>query len=133
MTELTRVLHVDDDDGVRDIVRIALETVGGIRVLSCSHPSEALELAEGFAPELLLLDVMLPGMDGPLLLRALRKKPSLASTVAVFMTAKALRGEHDALRAAGAIDVISKPFDPMRLAGTLKDIWRSAKLAGHDQ
>jgi CheY-like chemotaxis protein len=69
---------------------------------------------------------MMPGMDGPELLRALRAQPGLSLTPAVFMTAKALRDEIATLKGAGAVEVISKPFDPMQLADRLRDIWQDA-------
>jgi CheY-like chemotaxis protein len=83
-----------------------------------------------FHPDLLLLDVMMPEMDGPSTLRALRALPQTAAVPAVFMTAKVMPHEVAALRGLGAIEVVPKPFDPMTLAETLREIWRRRPLPG---
>lgn len=76
-----------------------------------------------FAPDLILLDVMMPGMDGPATLSALHALPETTSTPVIFMTAKVQKIEIENYRKMGAIDVIPKPFDPMTLAQTVRDIW----------
>ena len=126
MKELKRILHVDDEADIREIGKLALEAVGGFMVESCASGSEAVQKGPGFAPDLLLLDVMMPGMDGPATLRALREIIILKNVPAVFMTAKAQPSEIAALKDLGAVDVIVKPFDPMSLAQQLSDIWSRA-------
>jgi two-component system OmpR family response regulator len=120
---LRRILYVDDDDDLRSIAVFALEALGGFEVAACASGTEALARAAEFRPQLLLLDVMMPEMDGPAVLRALRGLPATAATPAVFMTA-AIRPEEVAeFVAGGAIDVIAKPFDPMTLPDTVRTAW----------
>ncbi|WP_455217888.1 response regulator [Kaarinaea lacus] len=125
-TKLTRILYVEDEPDIQAVAQIALEAVGGFTLKICNNGLEALREAVDFAPDLLLLDVMMPDMDGPTTLGELRKLPSLASTPAIFMTAKVQPHEVEELRALGAIDVIAKPFDPMNLSNQIKEIWKTA-------
>ena len=120
---LTRILYVEDDADIRSVAGFALEAVGGFVLAVCASGEEALAQAPGFAPQLLLLDVMMPGMDGPETLSALRALPGTEATPAVFMTAKVQPQEVARFRALGAIDVISKPFDPMTLSDEIRAIW----------
>jgi len=120
---LQRVLCVEDEADIRTVVQIALLDLGGMQLEVCSSGPEALAAAPGFAPDLILLDVMMPGMDGPATLAALRALPSFRATPVVFMTAKAQSHEVARYRQLGALDVIVKPFDPMTLAETLRGIW----------
>ncbi|MEB3337618.1 MAG: response regulator [Leptolyngbyaceae bacterium] len=120
---LTRILFVEDDSDIQSIARLALEMVGGFKVEICSSGTEALQAAPTFAPDLILLDVMMPGMDGLSTLKALRQMPEAIATPVVFMTAKVQTHEVTHYKALGALDVISKPFDPMTLATTIQGIW----------
>ncbi len=120
---LERILYVEDERDIQAVARIALETVGGFTLEVCSSGREALEKAEAFVPQLLLLDVMMPEMDGPTTLAALRKLPATASVPAIFMTAKVQPDEVRQYKEMGALDVIAKPFDPMALAGAIQQIW----------
>lgn len=121
--ELERILYVEDDDDIRSVASMALELIGGLQVAACSSGVEALARAEAFAPQLLLLDVMMPGMDGPATLAALRELPGCAATPALFMTAKVQPHEVMHYRSIGAFEVIHKPFDPMTLADDIRAIW----------
>ena len=123
-TILKRVLFVEDDPDIQTVARMALEAVGGFTVLGCSSGAEALEEVEAFAPDLILLDVMMPGMDGLETLQSLRLLPGAAAVPVVFMTAKVQAQEVSQYREAGAVDVIAKPFDPMTLPATVRSIWR---------
>lgn len=126
MSELTKILYVEDDTSIQLVAQLALEDVGGLQVSICSSGQEAIEAAPGFAPDLLLLDVMMPGLDGPSTLQALRQLTETATTPAIFMTAKVQVQEVDALRQLpGVIDVVSKPFDPMTLAEQLRQAWNN--------
>jgi CheY-like chemotaxis protein len=127
---LTRILYVDDDEDIRTVALFTLEMVGGFDVAGCGSGQEALARAAEFAPQLLLLDVMMPDMDGPAVLSALRLQPATADTPAIFMTAKVQPAEVARYRALGAIDVIAKPFDPMALPTTIRTIWAQAQDAG---
>ena len=120
---LQKVLYVEDDPDIREVAQLALELVGGLEVRMCASGEEAVAQAPGFAPDLLLLDVMMPGLDGPSTLARLREHPTLSSTPAVFMTAKVQPQEVAALRALGAIGVVAKPFDPMCLGDELRALW----------
>lgn len=117
---LPHLLCVEDDPDIRALIELALTTVGGMRVTSCSSGREALELAARLQPDLVLLDVMMPDMDGIETLRRLRADPRTAGLKVVFVTAKVQLHEVDAYRALGAIGVVAKPFDPMRLADDLR-------------
>ena len=120
---LERILYVEDDPDIREVARLALEVVGGLTILACESGEDALARLPGFAPDLLLLDVMMPGMDGPTLLRRLRAIDSSRNVPAIFMTAKMQPDEITDLERIGAIGVIPKPFDPMRLTDNVRTIW----------
>ncbi len=120
---LRKLLYVEDEADIRAVAQLALEAVGGFTVELCSSGEEALRRAPAFQPDLILLDVMMPGMDGPTTLQALRAVPALAATPAVFMTAKVQPAEIAHFKSLGALDVIAKPFDPMTLSETVRQIW----------
>ena len=121
--KLTRVLYVEDEPDIQAVAKLALEAVGGFTVEICGSGQAALERAPAFRPQLILSDVMMPGMDGPSTLRKLRELPQFADTPVVFMTAKVQPGEVAAYKAMGAVDVIPKPFDPMTLSDQVEAIW----------
>ncbi|WP_407293731.1 response regulator [Stutzerimonas zhaodongensis] len=123
MSELKRILHVEDDPSIQAVVKVSLEAIGGYQVQTCSSGSQALEEVEAFAPQFVLLDVMMPGMGGPETLTKLSERIDLSKVPVVFMTAKVQPSEIEHLRQLGAREVIVKPFDPMRLAGQIQAIW----------
>jgi len=123
MSEAFRVLMVEDDPDIRAVAHLSLTAVGGFTVLQCTSGAEALQQISAFAPHLVLLDVMMPDMDGPTTLLALRKLPCMIGIPVVFMTAKVQPQEVQAYRDLGAADVIAKPFDPMTLPSVLHGIW----------
>ena len=123
---LRRILFVEDDPDIQVVATLALESLGGFTVLACGSGAEALSRFPGFAPDLVLLDVMMPGMDGPATLRALRRLPAGGVPV-VFMTARVQAHEILQYREMGAVDVIAKPFDPMTLAEAVQTLWRSLR------
>lgn len=123
---LNTILYVEDEPDIRMVAQLALETVGGFTLKVCSNGEEAVQTGPGFKPDLLLLDVMMPGMDGPGTLAALRETPALKDTPVIFMTAKVQPGEIQQYRDMGALDVIAKPFDPMTLADQVRTIWARA-------
>jgi two-component system OmpR family response regulator len=121
---LTNILYVEDDPDIQAVAQIALEIVGGLSLKICSSGAEALAaINEGFNPDLLLLDVMMPNMDGPTTLAGLRQLPGTASTPVIFMTAKVQSSELDFYVSLGAIGVIAKPFDPMELSSQVRALW----------
>lgn len=121
---LQRILYVEDEPDIQAVARMALEAVGGFTLQVCSSGEEALQTAVEFAPDLLLLDVMMPGMDGPTTLQELRNLPDLENTPAVFMTAKVQPQEIEQFKSYGALDVIAKPFDPMALSSQITAVWQ---------
>jgi two-component system OmpR family response regulator len=123
MTTLKRILYVEDESDIRMVGKMALEAVGGFEVVACESGAEALAKAPSAKADLLLLDVMMPGMDGPTTLRALRETFAIADTPVIFMTAKVQPQEVAQYRALGAIDVIAKPFDPMQVSAQIHRIW----------
>jgi len=122
--ELQNIIHAEDEEDIRAIAQIALEDIGSFTVRYCANGCEVLEVVQEFTPDLFLLDVMMPKMDGPSALRELRKLPQFADTPAIFMTAKIQASEIEEYKALGAIDVIHKPFDPMTLAEDIKKLWK---------
>lgn len=120
---LQRVMHVEDDESIRAVAEIALTDVAEFELLSCDGGLSALAQVEAFAPQLILLDVMMPQMDGLQTLMELRKISLLAHTPVVFMTAKIQQAEKQQYLEAGAIAVIDKPFDPMRLGESLRSLY----------
>ena len=118
---MTRILYVDDEADIREVAELALELDPSFEVKSCESGAEALELVSNWKPDLILLDVMMPGMDGPAVLERLRALPATATTPVVFITARTQLREVAQLRALGAEGVIAKPFDPMTLAGQVRD------------
>ncbi|MDP4530115.1 response regulator [Alkalimonas delamerensis] len=123
MTELVRILHVEDDPSIQQVAKIALEAVGGFEVCSCSGGQQALQQFADFSPQLILLDVMMPGMDGPETLRQLQQRFDLSAIPVVFMTAKVQSHEVQSYKDLGAVDVVVKPFDPMTLSDRIRQIW----------
>jgi len=121
---LSRILYVEDDPDIREIVRMALETLGRFEVAACDSCADALSLIDEFSPELLLLDVMMPDVDGPATLRVLRERVSAESAPAIFITAKVEAGDIKRYREMGVLDVIIKPFDTMVLSGQIEQIWQ---------
>lgn len=120
---LDRVLYVEDDADIQEIARLALVDLGGLTVRVCSSGREAVEAFPDFDPQLILLDVMMPGMDGPTTLASLRALPGGANVPVAFMTAKVQAHEVSRYTDLGAIGVISKPFDPMKLADQVRTLW----------
>lgn len=111
-----RILHVDDEPDIHEIVDASLSLNPDFQVRACASGVDALATAAVWSPELILLDVMMPKMDGPTTLAELRKDPRTSEIPVLFMTARAQKREIEQFIAMGAQGVISKPFDPMTLA-----------------
>ena len=124
---LKRILHVDDDKDIRVIVQLALEVVGDFELLQFADGPSAIEAVTGFSPELLLLDVMMPGMSGNEVWKAIADDPSIEPIPVIFFTAKAEDNFSKQLVTDGALAVITKPFDPMKLADDIRAIWESRR------
>lgn len=123
MSALNSILYVEDDGDIQTVAQIALEIVGGFQLRTCSSGKEALREAATFVPDLLLLDVMMPEMDGPTTLEGLRKCANTSNTPVIFMTAKVQATEVAYYKSLGALGVIAKPFDPMSLATQVRKLW----------
>jgi two-component system OmpR family response regulator len=122
--QLERILYVEDDADIREVASMALEVVGGFEVLACESGQEALQRVEVFKPQIIVLDVMMPEMDGPATLKCLQADPLTAAIPVIFMTAKVQPGEIAEFLSLGARDVVAKPFDPMTLSDSLRRIWK---------
>ncbi|WNG39068.1 response regulator [Archangium minus] len=117
---IRKVLLVDDEDDIRTIGHLSLSRVGGWQTVLAASGAEALTKAAAEQPDLILLDVMMPGMDGPTTLVQLRAQASTAKTPVIFMTAKIQKQEVTRYLELGAVGVIGKPFDPMTLPAEIK-------------
>ncbi len=120
-----RVLVIDDEEDVRYIARISLGKVGGMTVIEASSGEDGVERAKCDRPDFILLDMMMPGMDGVATLHQLRAAEETAGIPVIFLTAKAMASEVQRLKNLGARSVILKPFDPLTLAGILRAILQS--------
>ena len=124
MSKLKRIVYIEDEPDIQAVAKIALEAVGGFELKVYSSGEDALVTAASFAPDLLLLDVMMPGIDGPTTLQLLREQPELANTPCIFMTAKVQPEEVKKYVNMGALGVIAKPFDPMTLSEQIESMWQ---------
>lgn len=122
---LQKILLVDDEPDILSISRIALETVGGYEVCTCDSGPEMLRRLPAFDPDLVMIDVLMPEMAGLEVLQHMRAISGFRDTPVVFLTGVINGDDLQALRAAGAADVILKPFDPMTLADRIRRIWTS--------
>ena len=125
MPELRRILHAEDDPDIREIAKISLEMIGQFELLQCKDGFETVEMAAEFKPDMLLMDVMMPGMDGPDAVKQLRAQPDFSEIPVVFVTAKATKDEVSELCEEYAAAVVTKPFDPVALPEKLKELWHS--------
>jgi CheY-like chemotaxis protein len=117
-----KVLVIDDDDDIRRIARLSLASVGGMDVCEANAGALAVSTAGEHRPDVVLLDMMMPGMDGLATFRALRENSATSRIPVVFLTAKAMSSEVQRLKDLGACGVLVKPFDPMALPGLLREM-----------
>lgn len=127
MPEIQKILHVEDDPDIREIAKLALADLGGFELLQCESGERALAEAEGFAPDVIVLDMMMPGMTGIETLAGLREIETLAETPAIFMTSKNVATEHQDVIQTEAVGAIQKPFDPVALPGQIREIVASSR------
>jgi two-component system OmpR family response regulator len=124
-----RVLNVEDETDIREVVEMSLGLDPEFLIKSCGSGADALSTSTAWPPDLILLDVMMPVMDGPTTLKHLRQHPQTSLTPVVFMTARAQAREIESFVSLGAVGVIPKPFDPMTLAESVKNFVRPSKTA----
>ena len=122
---LKRICYVEDDEDIQRIVRMSLERVGKMTVAVVSDPTQAIETIKEFRPDLVMLDWMMPVMDGPTLFRQMKLRPETSSLPVVFITARASAPDLEELKSLGAAGTISKPFSPKDLPDQLRAIWAS--------
>jgi two-component system, OmpR family, response regulator len=122
--ELSKILYAEDDPDIQEIGALALETLGGFTVKACDNGAEVLPAAIEFQPDMVILDIMMPGMDGVEALRVLRENDSFKDTPVIFMTAKVMKEEQQKYIEMGVLDIIAKPFDPISLCERIHEIWR---------
>lgn len=122
-TDLRYILYVEDDLHVRTTAKLVLEVIGNFTVRECSSGRQAVLAAADFQPDLILLDVMMPELDGLATLKALRQLTHLADTPAVFMTGLTMPEDLARYVGVGAIGVIAKPLVPLRLASQVSQMW----------
>lgn len=120
---LNKIMLVEDDPDIQEVAVMALADFGGFEVEVCASGLEALERVGDIAPDLILLDVMMPGMDGPTALKELKANAATKTIPVVFMTARSQPHEVAEYKTLGAEDVITKPFDPIQLGDTVRGIW----------
>jgi two-component system, OmpR family, response regulator len=120
---LQRICYVEDDEDIQRIVRMSLERVGKMTVALVSDPTQAIEAIKEFRPDLVMLDWMMPVIDGPTLFRQMKLRPDTANLPVVFITARASQRDLEELKSLGAAGTISKPFSPKDLPDQLRAIW----------
>ena len=130
---LQRICYVEDDEDIRRIVRLSLERIGGMSVDIVADPAAAIERMIAFKPDLVVLDWMMPRIDGPTLCRRMREHGETRDLPVVFVTAKSSPLELEELRALGAAGTISKPFSPKHLPEQLRAIWHALTARGSAQ
>ena len=123
---LTRICYVEDDEDIQRIVRMSLERVGKMTVVVVTDSTKAIETFIEFRPDLVMLDWMMPVLDGPAVFKQMKLRPETSSLPVVFITARASQRDLDELKELGAAGTISKPFSPRDLPEQLRAIW--AKL-----
>ena len=123
MPELKKIVYADDEPDIREVVSITLSAIGNYDVVAYESGVEALEKAASENPDLILLDVMMPGLTGPETLAEFRKRPETQDVPAIFITAKAQAHEVEWLMDTGATGVVTKPFDPTTLTKRIEEIW----------
>ena len=121
---LNRICYVEDDEDIQRIVRMSLERLGKMTVEVVGDPTMAIEAMVSFRPDLVMLDWMMPKMDGPAVFRQMKLRPETQGLPVVFITAKAAQRDLDELTAMGAAGTISKPFSPKDLPDQLREIWK---------
>ncbi|WP_417821013.1 response regulator [Terasakiella sp.] len=123
---LKKILYVEDEPDIRDIATLVLENVGDFEVCAVEGGQLALDIIDEFQPDMVLLDAMMPGMDGPTTFVEIRKMKGFQDIPIAFLTAKLMDSDIATFLDLGAIGVIAKPFDPMTLSDQVRELWDRA-------
>lgn len=123
MSTLRHIFCIDDEEDILEIAKLCLEMVAGFQVTCCNNAAHAIEKIRQAKPDLILLDMMMPGMDGATALGVLRNDPELSHIPVIFMTARVQQSEISEYIDKGAAGVLPKPFDPMKLSEQITTIW----------
>jgi two-component system OmpR family response regulator len=124
LPQLKSIILVEDEPDIQILIKIALETVGKFNIQIFSSGKDLIKQIDSLSADLILLDVMMPDMDGMSVLLNLQKNPHSARIPVVFITASVSNKDIAKYKKTGALDVIAKPFDPMTLADRVKQIWK---------
>jgi CheY-like chemotaxis protein len=124
-----RVLHIDDETDILELAAISFGLDSEFEVRGCASGKDGLAAASECPPDIILLDVMMPTMDGPATFKKLQENPKTAGIPVVFMTARVQTSEIEQFKSQGIAGVISKPFDPMTLAASVRNYMQSAHTA----
>jgi len=125
-----RILLVDDEDDIREVAAISMQAVGGWEVCSASSGTEAIAAALVEQPDAILLDVMMPGIDGPTTFRRLQEDPRTRQIPVILLTAKAQAADRRSFEELGVAGVLHKPFDPMALPAQVAELLAAARTEG---
>lgn len=129
MGALRKIILAEDEPDIRAICTISLESIGGFEVLACENGQHLLDCVDEFHPDLVVLDVMMPELDGPNTLARLQQGTSTQNTPVVFLTARNQPSDVEWLRGLGALEVLPKPFDPMALPEAIQEVWKRHEAA----
>lgn len=125
MKELKKILYAEDETDLQAIVEMTIQAMSNYEIKICDNGKKLLEIVEEYNPDLILLDVMMPEMDGPTTFKHLQSSEKAKDIPVIFMTAKAQTNEIEAFKETGALGIIIKPFDPVNLCNDIKKIWNS--------
>lgn len=124
MKELKKILYAEDEPDVQTVVVITVQTMSNYEIKVCANGKILLDCVEEYSPDLILLDVMMPEMDGPTTFKNLKLNERTKNIPVIFMTAKAQTHEVETFKQSDAIGIITKPFDPLLLCTEIEKIWR---------
>lgn len=123
MKELKKILYAEDEQDIQSVVEMVVQTLSDYEIKFCDNGKILLEEYADYQPDLIMLDVMMPELDGPSTFNELKKNEKSKDIPVIFITAKAQTQEVESYLERGAIGVITKPFDPMELCGAIKELW----------
>lgn len=123
MKELKKILYAEDEPDLQTVVEMTINAMSNYEIKICDNGKKLLESVEAYNPDLILLDVMMPEMDGPTTFKNLQANEKTKNIPVVFMTAKAQVHEIETFKETGVLGIITKPFDPVNLCSDIEKIW----------